>query len=99
MKNIRRVMILVSLCIFLCLPMLPILANSKVDKAKNISTKINAVKPKPYFACDSGGQGSTGCSASGNGCSISCGAGYYSCCIGSGTTSNCSCIKGGEPEQ
>lgn len=40
--------------------------------------------------CDSGGSGSTSCSAGGGGCSVSCGAGY-ACCNGSGATSSCTC--------
>lgn len=61
---------------------------------------VSSITPRTRsFGCDAGGQGSSSCSASGNGCSVSCGAGYYSCCIGTGSTSNCSCIKGGEPEQ
>lgn len=88
----KRISILIVLCLLLCLPMM-----AKPGKPKKPSTRISVVKPN--FACDSGGQGSSGCSAGGNGCSVSCAAGYYSCCIGTGSTSNCSCVKGGEPEQ
>lgn len=45
--------------------------------------------PEPP-TCQSGGQGSTGCSstAGSNSCSVSCSSGYYSCC-NSGTSCGC----------
>lgn len=50
-------------------------------------------------SCDSGGVGSTSCTAtnssSGARCSVSCGAGYYACCTKGGmlTTESCTCVK------
>lgn len=43
------------------------------------------------FQCDSGGEGATSCSLSGDRCSVTCGPGYYACCRM--VTNTCRCCK------